>query len=97
VPRLRVRKLARSEIDAAYTWYLQHSPDAAQRFLNAADEAMSLIADAPEQYPLVHGRLRRVLLRRFPYAVYYKVFPTVVSIVGVIHGHRHPKTWLRRG
>jgi hypothetical protein len=37
-----------------------------------------------------------VLLRRFPYAVYYKVFPLTISVVGVIHGHRHPDTWLRR-
>jgi plasmid stabilization system protein ParE len=47
VPPLRVRKLARSEIDAAYTWYLHHSPDAAQCFLNAADEAMSLMLTHP--------------------------------------------------
>ena len=39
----------------------------------------------------------RVLLRGFPYAVYYKVYPKFVSIVGVIHGHRHPSVWLRRG
>ncbi|HEY4646044.1 MAG TPA: type II toxin-antitoxin system RelE/ParE family toxin [Steroidobacteraceae bacterium] len=95
--RLRVRKVARADIDAAFAWYRQHSPAAAQRFLDAVDVAFALIDEAPERYPLVRGRLRRVLLRQFPYAVYYKVYPTVVSIVGVIHGHRHPNVWLRRG
>jgi hypothetical protein len=28
--------------------------------------------------------------------VYYKLYPTLVSVVGVIHGHRHPEEWLRR-
>lgn len=93
---LRVRKLARAEITAAFDWYLRHSPTAAQRFLDAVDEAIALILEAPERQPIIRGRLRRILLRRFPYAVYYKVFPTVVSVVGVIHGHRHPDTWLRR-
>jgi len=97
VARLRVRKVARADIDAAFAWYRQHSPAAAQRFLDAVDVAFALIDEAPERYPLVRGRLRRVLLRQFPYAVYYKVYPTVVSIVGVIHGHRHPNVWLRRG
>ena len=94
--RLRVRKIARAEIVAAFEWYLERSPAAAQQFLDAVDAAMVLIEEAPERHPIIRGRLRRVLLRRFPYAVYYRVFPSTISVVGVIHGHRHPDTWLRR-
>jgi len=93
VRRLLVRKLAKAEIVGAFDWYHQHSPAAARRFLDAVDHA---ITEAPERYPVVRGRLRRVLLRGFPYAVYYKVYPSLISVVGVIHGHRHPDTWLRR-
>lgn len=94
--RLRVRKTARAEIVAAFEWYLARSPAAAQRFLGEIDEAMRVIEEAPERQSIIRGRLRRVLLRRFPYGVYYKVFPSTISIVGVIHGHRHPDTWLGR-
>ncbi len=94
--RLRVRKIARAEIVTAFQWYLMRSAAAAQRFLDAVDDAIALIEEAPERHPIIRGRLRRVLLRRFPYAVYYKVFPSTISVVGVIHGHRHPDTWLRR-
>ncbi len=94
--RLRLRKIARAEIVAAFEWYLKRSPAAAQQFLDAVDAAMALIEEAPERHPIIRGRLRRVLLRRLPYAVYYKVFPSTISVVGVIHGHRHPDTWLRR-
>ena len=94
--RLRVRKIARTEIVAAFQWYLKRSPTAAQQFLDGVDDAITLIEEAPEHHPVIRGRLRRVLLRRFPYAVYYKVFPSTISVVGVIHGHRHPDTWLRR-
>jgi len=96
VRRLRVRKTARAEIDAAFAWYLERSPAAAVRFLEQVDGAMKLIEEAPEQAPIIRGRLRRVLLQHFPYGVYYKVFPATISVVGVIHGHRHPDTWLRR-
>ncbi len=94
--RLRVRKAARAEITAAFEWYLEHSPRAAARFLEAVDDAMRRIEEAPEQQPVIRGRLRRVLLRRFPYGIYYKVYPATISVVGVIHGHRHPDTWLKR-
>ena len=94
--RLRVRKTARAEIAAAFDWYLERSPAAAGRFLEAVDEALRLIEEVPERHPIIRGRLRRVLLRRFPYAIYYKVYQSTITVVGVIHGHRHPDTWLRR-
>lgn len=93
---VRVRKLASNEIDTAFARYLQHSRSAAERFLEAVDDALTQIADAPEGFPVIRGRLRRVLLRGFPYAIYYKVYPGVISVVGVIHGHRHPYNWLSR-
>jgi plasmid stabilization system protein ParE len=93
---LRIRAQARAEIAEAFDWYLVRSPGAAEAFLTELDVAMGNIVEAPEQFPVVRGRLRRVLLRRFPYAVYYKSYSTGVSVVGVIHGHRHPATWLRR-
>ena len=94
--RLRVRKIARDDIVATFEWYLERSPAAAQQFLEAVDDAITYIEEATERHPIIRGRLRRVLLRGFPYAVYYKVFPSTISVVGVIHGHRHPDTWLRR-
>ena len=94
--RLRVRRVARGEIEAALDWYIERSPGAAGRFLDAVDRALKTIEKAPLRHAVVHGKLRRVLLRGFPFAVYYKVYPRVISVVGVIHGHRHPSAWLRR-
>lgn len=93
---LRVRLQAKAEILKAYDRYFQNSPAAAQRFVDAVDEAIARIEERPELFPVIRGRLRRVLLRRFPYAVYFKVYPASISVVGVIHGHRHPDNWLRR-
>ncbi|MBA3965836.1 MAG: type II toxin-antitoxin system RelE/ParE family toxin [Nitrospirales bacterium] len=94
--RLRVRKIARAEIVAAFEWYLHRFPAAAQQFLHAVEEAMRMIEESPERYPVIRGHLRRLLLQRFPYAIYYKVFPMTISVVGVIHGHRHQDSWLQR-
>jgi plasmid stabilization system protein ParE len=94
--RLRLRKTARAEIEDAFEWYRGQSPTAALRFLVALDEALALIRERPETFPVVTGSLRRTLLRRFPYAVYFKAYERTISVVGVVHGHRHPRTWLRR-
>lgn len=60
-------------------------------FLDELDASLLAIRDAPERHHVVSGRLRRVLLKSFPCGAYYKLFPDVISVVGVIHGHRHPR------
>jgi plasmid stabilization system protein ParE len=71
--RLRVRKLARAEIAAAFTWYLARSPRAASDYLDAVDAALKSIERAPKRQAIIRGQLRRLLLKGFPYAVYYRV------------------------
>jgi plasmid stabilization system protein ParE len=96
VRQLRFRRIARAEIFEAFNWYLVRSPRAAAGFIEAADVAIRGIEEAPELHGPIHGNLRRWLLGGYPYGVYYKVYPKVISVVGVIHGSRHPDTWLRR-
>lgn len=94
--RVVVRRLAQAEIAEAFEWYRERSISAAGDFLAAVDRAMVEVENDPERFPVVHGRLRRRLLHRFPYGVYFKVYAQTISVVGVIHGQRHPHVWLKR-
>ena|SRR5690349_25094254 len=85
---LRLRKVAQKDIESAFEWYRQQSPTAALRFLIAVDAALASLREQPERFPIVTGKLRRTVLRRFPYAVYFKVYERTISVVGVVHGHR---------
>jgi plasmid stabilization system protein ParE len=96
VRALLVRRLAQAEIAEAFEWYRARSTSAASDFLTEVDRALVEIEHEPERFPLVNGQLRRTLLRRFPYAVYFKVYARSISVVGVIHGHRHPDVWRTR-
>jgi plasmid stabilization system protein ParE len=40
--------------------------------------------------------IRRALLRRFPYAVYFAVDGDVVVVIAVLHASRDPAEWQRR-
>ena len=93
---VQISPRAQREIDEAFEWYRERSRNAASDFLDDLEAALARIADGPEHHPVVRGRLRRVLLTKFPYGIYYKIFPDMISVVGVIHGHRHPRVWLRR-
>jgi hypothetical protein len=54
------------------------------------------IADRPLASATVHVSLRRVFLRRFPFAVFYFLDGDEAIVTGVFHGSRHPGRWKGR-
>lgn len=56
---------------------------------------LDLLRDMPELGAVVHGGLRRILLVRFPYAIYYRITDKI-EVRGCLHQRRHPRAWRRR-
>jgi len=46
---------------------------------------LALIQDRPQMLRLVHGNVRRVLLRRFPYAIFYRHRESELLVLAVMH------------
>jgi plasmid stabilization system protein ParE len=95
---LRVRFTPEAEADLveAFTWYDEAQIGLGNRFLDAVDEEVHRIADWPESSPAVHGSVRRALVRRFPYGLFYVVDAEEVVVLGVFHARRDPRAWQRR-
>lgn len=70
---LEVRKPAQADITDAVRWYEQQDKGLGAEFLRALDACFALIQRSPEAHAHVHPRVRRALLRRFPYGVFYVV------------------------
>ena len=87
---------AADEAQAAVDWYAKRSIRAAQRFLEELEIAIAGIEQAPDRWPRFDGEARRVLLRRFPYLVIYRVLPDRIEILAVAHGRRRPGYWRDR-
>jgi hypothetical protein len=49
------------------------------------------------QFPALERGVRRAQLAVFPYAVFFRFSADVVTVIGVLHLHRHPDAWKRRG
>lgn len=50
----------------------------------------------PEVHAKIFQQLRRSLVRRFPYAVFYRIDDDQVTVVAVYHCRRDPRDWQRR-
>jgi len=87
---------ALAEAIAAAAWYRERSPAAGAAFQAELDHAIDRIAAAPERYPTHVDDTRRILLRRFPFAVIYRLEEQDIQIVAVAHARRRPGYWRYR-
>jgi plasmid stabilization system protein ParE len=94
--RLVLLPAAEADIADAALWYEQRSPGLGREFLHALDAVLAEIARAPERYPLVHREVRRALLRRFPYGVFFLASPDRTTVIACLHARRDPRVWQER-
>jgi plasmid stabilization system protein ParE len=94
--RLSWHPSAVDEFVAAAEWYRNQLPSLEAEFLTACRAALSLIQEHPKAFRVVHGEVRRVLLRRFPYALFYRYWEPELLVIAVMHEQRDPRTWQER-
>ncbi len=94
--RLVFRPQARTEALEAYTWYEQQTPGAGEAFRLALHVLYENITRNPELYPVVRPGIRRAIVRRYPYAVFYEVTEEKVRVLSVLHTSRDPRRWQER-
>lgn len=94
----RVHFAVQADVDVgnAVQWYEDQRPGLGIEFLLQLDSLMDRIRRTPQQFPIAKGDVRRALLRRFPFAIYFISADETVEVVAVLHQHRHPEEWERR-
>jgi len=63
-------------------------------FISEFEEYLMHLEEAPELFIRVRGKFRRMYLKRFKYHVIFKIDGYVVTILAVVHEHRHPDRWM---
>lgn len=90
------RPEVRDELDEAYSWYENQQAGLGDEFLECVDEILNRICQMPESYAVVYSDIRRAVLQRFPYAIYYRIVSSRIIVIAIFHGRRNPKTWQKR-
>lgn len=88
IQRVIVRSEARRDIREARLWYRNLSDQLGEDFLGAVDDAIVFAQERPLAFRLVHRTFRRVLLHRFPYALFYHAGEGRIVVVAVLHQAR---------
>jgi len=62
----------------------------------AVEATLAEIRRRPGSFPAVHNDVRRALLKRFPYGVFFLVGDAAISVIAIFHAKRDPRIWQQR-
>ena len=90
------RPVVRDELDEAYRWYELQKPGLGDEFLDCIDEMLNRVCVMPEASPIVYRDVRRAVVKRFPYAIYYRIVSSRIIVTAIFHSRRNPTSWQGR-
>ena len=88
---LRFLEEVEDDAHSASAWYEERRSGLGDEFLEAFFDSTRQIATVPLLYEEVRGDIRRRLMRRFPYAIYFMMEETNIVILGLFHCARDPR------
>ena len=91
-----IRPEAEEDIRETFEWYKSKYIKLGSDFLEEIEWIFQRIEEYPDMFPKVYIDLQRALVRRFPYAVYFKQNNDEIIVVGVLHQRRNPAAWQKR-
>jgi plasmid stabilization system protein ParE len=94
--RLVFQRLAGQDLEDAGLFYEAREIGLGERFLDDVDRLLLQIQENPARFPAVGRGVRRGLVKSFPYAIYFLIDDGSIVVVGILHQHRIPSTWLER-
>jgi len=89
---VRYKPAASAEIVNAIRWYDQPHINQAASFVREIERTETHLTSRPELYQRVEGEIRRAVLRRFPYSLFYMIENDSVIVLACMHQHQKPRS-----
>ena len=87
---MRILPAAESDIVQARDYYREQE-DLGEALLEELDACFARVSENPLSYAEVEPGIRRALLHRFPFIVFYTFHEDVVVVLAIIHAAQDPE------
>ena len=89
---IRFTSQAANELEAAAIWYEEQAHGLGFEFIRirAVDVAIATIKRSPMLYQIVLDDIRRCIIKKFPFGVFFSIEENCILIVSVFHSSRNP-------
>jgi plasmid stabilization system protein ParE len=88
---IQVRRAAELDIAEAQVWYESQQNGLGREFRTEVSRVIYRLSETPLIYQKVHRDVRRAIVRRFPYLIWYRVVGNTVIVLACTYAGRDPK------
>jgi hypothetical protein len=74
----------------AYHWYQERRDGLGAEFIATVEACLTSIQSRPLAFPMVFDKVRRALLRRFPYGIFFVMEQDIITVLACFHARRAP-------
>jgi len=96
MPHLIIEPEAEADIASAYDWYERQRAGLGDDFELCLEAGLQSIEQRPKIYQKIYRSVRRAMIQRFPYLVFFVERPKEVIVIAVLHVRQSPETWQKR-
>ena len=89
--KLVLSKNANIEIEESKEYYNLQKESLGDEFQRDVKNALNSIVKLPNLYPNITSNIKRCLLHRFPFSIFYAIREGTIIILSVAHQHRKPR------
>ncbi len=83
-----LRDVAENDLARARDWYDKQRPGLGDELLSVVAECLLSLESTPELHPIYYRGFRRVLTRRFPYKLFFRIEGEAVVVFRILHASR---------
>lgn len=89
---VRYKRTASAEVEAAISRYAQPDINQASSFVKDLERTEAHLRAQPALYQKIEGEIRRAVLRRFAYSLFYVIEREEVIVLACMHQRQKPRT-----
>lgn len=93
---LRLIPAAAEDIRCSAEWYESRRDGLGDEFITCVEACFDGIVRMPEMHEIIEQDIRRALVRRFPYVVFYVITNHQITVYAVLHSARDSDKWKNR-
>jgi len=90
------RPEAEEDVEKIYKWYESQQEGLGEEFLHILQQNLEIVREYPEAFQIIYKNIRRIILSKFPYLVFYIALKDRIVVLAVLHAFRNSADWPAR-
>lgn len=90
---IQLSKEAELDFDSSFGYYFKDNPKVANTFFRKINLGFEDIGRNPFAFSVIYKDVRKYVVQKFPFVIYYQIEKSTIKIVAIFHTSRNPEIW----